>query len=171
MERLTSRNEDCVRINGHGLHAATIGEIVQMAERLAAYEDTGLEPEAVETVKLALLGKTVVDIETFNDTPISRLIELAKADKDGRALILPCKAGDTVWFARSAFRTAANPIEAVALCVANHGGAGLTYTARTANGGLQRKFAPGQIGKTVFLTREEAKRAMEDKKNGDKTSL
>ena len=99
------------------------------------------------------------------------LRELAEADKAGRCVVLPCKVGDTVWFTRSVFRQAAEPIEAVVLCAANHGGAGLTYTTRTVNGGLQRKFTSGQIGKTVFLTREEAERAMEGKKNGNKTSL
>lgn len=35
MERMTSRDEDCVLVNGHALGYATIGELVQMAERLA----------------------------------------------------------------------------------------------------------------------------------------
>ena len=60
-----------------------------VCERLAAYEDTGLEPEAVETVKLALAAKHMVDLETLNNTPISRLVELAEADKDGRVVVLP----------------------------------------------------------------------------------
>ena len=47
MERLTSRNEDCVLVNGHGLYHLTMTEVVQMADRLAAYEDTGREPEEV----------------------------------------------------------------------------------------------------------------------------
>lgn len=93
-ERMTRRNEDCVLENGHALSCATAGEIVQMAERLAAYEDTGLEPEAIETVKLALAAKHLVDLETLNNTPISRLVELAEADKDGRVVILPCKVGE-----------------------------------------------------------------------------
>lgn len=61
-----------------------------VCERLAAYEDTGLEPEAVETVKLALAAKHMVDLETLNNTPISRLVELAEADEDGRVVVLPC---------------------------------------------------------------------------------
>ena len=56
--------------------------------RLKAYEDTGIEPEAVETVKLALAAKHMVDLETLNNTPISRLVELAEADKDGRVVVL-----------------------------------------------------------------------------------
>ena len=57
--------------------------------RLKAYEDTGLEPEAVETVKLALCAKHMVDLETLNNTPISRLVEIAEADKDGRVASIP----------------------------------------------------------------------------------
>lgn len=62
--------------------------------RLKAYEDTGLEPEAIETVKLALAAKHMVDLETLNNTPISRLVELAEADKDGRVVVLSCKVGE-----------------------------------------------------------------------------
>ena len=62
----------------------------ELRERLKAYEDTGLEPEAVETVKLALCAKHMVDLETLNNTPISRIVELAEADKDGRVVVLPC---------------------------------------------------------------------------------
>lgn len=62
--------------------------------RLKAYEDTGIEPEAVETVKLALAAKHMVDLETLNNTPISRLVEFAEADKDGRCVVLPCKVGE-----------------------------------------------------------------------------
>ncbi len=100
LERLTSRNEDCVSVNGHGLYHLTMTEVVQMADRLAAYEDTGLEPEAVETVKLALAAKHMVDLETFNNTPISRLVELAEADKDGRVVVLPCKGYSSIDIAR-----------------------------------------------------------------------
>ena len=31
---------------------------------------------------------------TLNNTPISRLVELAEADKDGRCVVLPCKVGE-----------------------------------------------------------------------------
>lgn len=68
--------------------------------RLKAYEDTGLEPEAVETVKLALAAKHMVDLETLNNTPISRLVELAEADKDGRVVVQPCKGYSSIDIAR-----------------------------------------------------------------------
>lgn len=69
------------------------GEILcrdRLRNRVAAYEDTALEPEEVATVKLALMGKSIAAVEAFNGTPISRLIELAEADKAGRCVVLPC---------------------------------------------------------------------------------
>lgn len=101
MERLTIPD---VRVDEHTTRRSVI-DVAAVREhamefyfRLKAYEDTGLEPEAVETVMLALAAKHMVDLETLKNTPISRLVELAEADKDGRVLILPCKVGDTVWF-------------------------------------------------------------------------
>lgn len=122
--------------------------------RLKAYEDTGLEPEAVETVKLALAAKHMVDLETLNNTPISRLVEFVEADEDGRVVVLPCKVGDTVWrivrdgephITRDEVRDMYFADD-MTPCVELVGGR-VTFT---------EKF-----GKTVFLSREEAERAME----------
>lgn len=49
--------------------------------RLSAYEDTGLEPEAVEHLKLASMGKAIAKIKEFEGVPVNRLRELAQADK------------------------------------------------------------------------------------------
>ena len=86
MERLTYFKDGYWRVNFSGVQYQA-----DFVDRLAAYEDTGLEPEAIETVKLALAAKHMVDLETLNNTPISRLVELAEADKDGRVVVLPCK--------------------------------------------------------------------------------
>lgn len=59
-----------------------------VALRLAAYEDTGLEPETVSKIR-----DIVLDISGNLD----RLRELAQADGDGRCVVLPCKVGDTVY--------------------------------------------------------------------------
>ena len=123
----------------------------QVWERLKAYEDTGLEPEAVETVKLALCAKHMVDLETLNNTPISRLVELAVADKDGRCVVLPCKVGDTIWRLKRTFETYPDKSK--------------PYT--EADGFLLQDI--WNVGKNVFLTREEAEKAlaeMEGKKDG-----
>lgn len=124
--------------------------------RLNAYEDTGLEPEAVETVKLALCAKHMVDLETLNNTPISRLVELVEADKDGRVVVLPCKVGDTVY---RVFTVDGREPVIQATQVKTFG---------------QAADLIGRIGKlsklvSVFRTREEAERAMQEmegKKDG-----
>ena len=63
--------------------------------RLAAYEDMGLEPEDIKKVfnEAALLKLTG---QLLGVTP-DRLRELAQADKEGRCVVLPCKIGDTVY--------------------------------------------------------------------------
>ena len=65
--------------------------------RLAAYEDTGLEPEEVVQTKLALMGKVLAEIKEFEGIHADRMIELAQAEKDGRLVVLPCKVGDFVF--------------------------------------------------------------------------
>lgn len=91
-----------------------------------------------------------------------RLRELADADKDGRVVVLPCKVGDTVWrivrdgephITRDEVRDMYFADD-MTPCVELVGGR-VTFT---------EKF-----GKTVFLSREEAEKAlqeMEDKKDG-----
>ena len=92
----------------------------------------------------------------------SRLREIAEADKDGRCVVLQCKVGDTVWrivrdgephITRDEVRDMYFADD-MTLCVELVGGR-VTFT---------EKF-----GKTVFLSREEAEKAlreMEGKKDG-----
>ena len=62
-------------------------------DRLAAYEETGLEPEAVSKIR-----DVVLDISGDLD----RLRELAQADREGRCVVLPVKEplkkGMSVWY-------------------------------------------------------------------------
>lgn len=66
------------------------------AEYLAAYEDSGLTPK---DLKAHFTAETVLKLcgQLLSIDP-DRLRELAAAEKDGRLVVLPCKAGDTVWF-------------------------------------------------------------------------
>ena len=65
----------------------------RLKDRLAAYEDTGLEPEEIE--KAMDIVKSAVS--AFEDFGVDRLAELAQADREGRCLVLPRKIGDSVW--------------------------------------------------------------------------
>ena len=86
MERLTERwGEDDVWVKNH--------DYVSAAYRLAAYEDTGLEPEEVERSKLEIEAGCVKAIARTYGIDINRLRELAEADKEGRLFLLPLEPG------------------------------------------------------------------------------
>ena len=120
---------------------------------LAAYEDTGLTPESVEALKLSMMGKAIAEIKEFNGLPVDRLRELAEADKDGRVVVLPCKVGDGLWTFCS------HPVEQVysftVTDISTLNGRTMLNTSRC--GVIDAR----DVGKTVFLTREEAEKALE----------
>lgn len=129
--------------------------------RLAAYEDTGLEPEEVlpkdKADEIALKLMRLADLESLCN--YTRLRELAEADKDGRVVVPPCKVGDTVYFALFG-----RIIEKQVFSIVS-----FSKSTRIYCGGTSEYFRPEDIGKTFFLTSEEAEKAlqkMEDKKDG-----
>lgn len=125
----------------------------RLVERLAAYEDTGLYPESVEALKLSMMGKAILEITEFEGLPIDRLRELAGADKEGRLVVLPCKVGDGLWTFCS------HPVEQVysftVTDISTLNGRTMLNTSRC--GVVDAR----DVGKTVFLTREEAEEALE----------
>lgn len=102
-------------------------------DRLAAYEDSKLSPEDAANLHAILrLGDGMT---------LMRLRELAVADKDGRVVVLPCKVGDTVYRLQYIEQT----------------------PRRITVGVVPIKFALiwlEEFGKTVFLTLEEAEKAL-----------
>lgn len=70
--------------------------IRQLYSALAAYEDTGLEPErCAEYGKADREGRYIV-LHDAEQEGVKRLRELAEADKDGRVAVLPCKVGGSM---------------------------------------------------------------------------
>ena len=135
---------------------------------LRQYLDTGLTPEAVEALKLSAMGKAIAEITEFDGLPIDRLRELAEADKDGRVVVLPCKVGDTLWVARNPWtgELLKKPLDAYVngMKMYSHGlYVNLLFDTRKING--TRDYEINHIGKTAFLTREEAEKALEAMKN------
>lgn len=97
MERLTQRLR-----TGEVLMASDYEEkyteqewISVLQDRLAAYEDSGLEPEEVlpkdKADEIALKLMRLADLESLCN--YTRLRELAEADKDGRVAVLPVGTG------------------------------------------------------------------------------
>ena len=66
--------------------------LYEIANRLAEYEDTGLEPE-----KIAFLKNIVDDASSDKPEFTEHIRELLRAEKDGRLVVLPCKVGDRVY--------------------------------------------------------------------------
>ena len=152
MERLTYFKEGYWRVNFSGVQYQA-----DFVDRLAAYEDTGLTPEEI---KAPFTEDTMINLaaQALGVEP-SRFRELAEADKDGRCVVLPCKVGDTVYFA-----LLGRIIEKQVFSIVSFSNSTRIYC-----GGTSEYFRPEDIGKTFFLTREEAEKAlqeMEGKKDG-----
>lgn len=161
MERLTYFKDGYWRVNFSGVQYQA-----DFVDRLAAYEDIGLTPEEI---KAPFTEDTMIKLaaQALGVEP-SRLRELAEADKDGRCVVLPCKVGDMIYFAR------AHPILRYKVTGYEMGNAGISQVRSKhvdEETGLTFNFTfrPSSIGKTVFFTSEKAKKAlqeMEGKKDG-----
>lgn len=149
MERLTKWNESSYKhayyprcfkepCYGSGCKIKDCPFEIAVCERLAAYEDTGLTPEEI---KAPLTEDTMINLaaQALGVEP-SRLRELAEADKDGRVIILPCKVYET-----DGVRVYEHTVREVIY--------------ETAGGPA---FDKNAIGKSIFLTRAEAERAIQE---------
>lgn len=166
MERLTERDANCadpkeiygVRVKNH--------DYISAANRLAAYEDTGLTPEQCEN------AKTIIESAFSDDTSkVERIRELLKADRDGRLVVLPCKVGDTLWVTGHNNVPREMELEAPdirAVCT-DEDNLCMSTCNRKPDGfcAYRLRNDGADIGKTVFLTHEEAKKALEAKKDGN----
>ena len=156
MERLTYFKDGYWRVNFSGVQYQA-----DFVDRLAAYEDTGLTPErCAEFARADAEGRYIV-MRDAEQAGVARLRELAEADKDGRVVVLPCKVGDTVYFA-----LLGRIIEKQVFSIVS-----FSKSTRIYCGGTSEYFRPEDIGKTFFLTREEAEKALQEMegKNDGKT--
>ena len=71
----------------------------EAVDRLAAYEGTGLEPEEIlSAVDMAKIACALHELNAYKELgSIDCLRKLAQADREGRCVVLPCKAGETVY--------------------------------------------------------------------------
>lgn len=116
-------------------------------ERLTRYEDARLSPAEVHS----MYGEWNAMMSVLNSIgSYDRLRELAEADRDGHVVVLPCKVGDTVYFA-----LLGRIIEKQVFSIVSFSNSTRIYC-----DGTSEYFRPEDIGKTFFLTREEAERAL-----------
>jgi hypothetical protein len=113
---------------------------------LLAYKNTGMTPEQCEN------AKAIIESAFSDDTSkAERIRELLKADKDGRLEVLPCKVGDTVYHI-SKVRTSHFEDDKI---IIDDEGRWKIYEMPFALVHLP------YIGKSYFLTHEEAEKALE----------
>lgn len=142
---------------------------------LQEYLDTGLPPEEVNdaVVGAKLMAKSKL-VSAFG-VAAERLRELAEADKAGRLMVLPCKDwldvvfGDQVLFLGIDRDYMERQIREISVDDADrigwYDGYKTVFLKGTDENGEAWEFYPEEIGKTVFLTREEAKAALEAMKD------
>ena len=123
----------------------------QCGEPMAQRSATGCE--CYETVKSSM-AYYVGTLDGAKGKIPNRLRELAEADKDGRVVVLPCMQGDELWtyFNHPVKRVYSFTVSDVS-----------TLNGRTVLNTLGLgTIRPEDIGKTVFLTREEAEKALQE---------
>ena len=121
----------------------------QTWERLKEYEDTGFDPEEIadfmkrweQTVEIGgMLKKYCID----------HIRDLLHAEQDGRLVVLPCKVGDHVW---------ADGREAIVVWFFGYKTERYLH-AQFFDNAEYTDIPFYEIGKTVFLTRDEAEAAL-----------
>lgn len=139
-------------------------------KKLTAYEETGLEPEDLALgLNAAVRRKAGAEYYGLSPDQMDVAVDLFQADKDGRAVVLPVSFEQRIYrrrsgtsyeiFEMSADRWFASEdgITIFARCLLGSGKVATSYEV----------FHERDIGKTVFLTREEAEKALEEAERND----
>ena len=134
MKRMTIRNSDWTVSQPTNLNLENV------LYRLAAYEDTGLEPEEIKN------ALDVNDIIPEINVTVDHIRDLLKAEQTGRLVVLPCKVGDHVW---------ADGREAIVVWFLGYKTERYLH-AQFFDNAKHTDIPFYEIGKTVFLAREEA---------------
>ena len=115
--------------------------------RLAAYEDTGLTPErCAEFARADAEGRYIV-MRDAEQEGVARLRELAEADRDGRVVVLPCEVGTATYYIHYPIAVYPDKSEP------------------EIKRGIFTLCDLDRVGHSVFLTREEAEKALEAMKD------
>lgn len=135
-------------------------------DRLAAYEDTGLEPEEISFCLNGIITAEEAKAH-YNEAKKQHDEWFAwkQAESEGRLVVLPCKVGDAVYTAQRGVisELSVDHLELynVGIWVGWHLMSGLYGNFRMDG------FPASDIGKAVFLTREEAEDALKQEVAGE----
>lgn len=148
----------------NGVSKDVLRQIIrQLYSALAAYEDTGITAEEITaTASLPMFVK--VASAALGTTP-DHLRELVDADKDGRLVVLPCKVGEKLWVIGrdNVPREMALEVPDIRTVCTDEDNLCMSTCNRKPDGfcAYRLRNDGADVGKTVFLTREEAEKALE----------
>ena len=163
MNRWTSQDESgryhLKRIHGYEPKKA------DLVQRVGAYEDSGFEPAEIKSLygewnvnKSALdsCRKQLDDLMTkyglYHDGMGDAILNLLQAQKEDRLVALPCKVGAKI-YGHSGYEITEYTVSVISLATYN-------WYLRCQNHNSDFWVTDSEIGKTVFLTREEAEAAL-----------
>lgn len=168
MERLTSPNINVDPDTDRFLHAAIGGKEIDWKQcrdstlnvLINGPTSNGFGKDIFRKMARDLYGR----LKAYEDIAelcggFDRLRELAEADKDGRVVVLPCKVGQRVF-------ALLDTDKHISECEVKQIGLGneIGFIGIEPIGARGREYgvALNGFGKTVFLTREEAKKALQE---------
>ena len=143
-------NGNCIAVGGF-CTAVTASHCPLLRE----YLDTGLTPDQVVN------AKNIIELAFADDTSkAERIRKLLAADDEGRVVVLPCKVGHRVF-------ALLDTDKHISECEVKQIGLGneIGFVGLEPIGARGREYgvALNGFGKTVFLTREEAEKALEER--------
>ena len=154
MERLTYRDKDGMAMMKERGDWKSGG-----IDRLAAYEDSGLEPQdIISAVDMAKIACALHELNAYKDIgTIDHLRDLLQAEQDGRLVVLPSR---TVW---ELTMDAGPDCDLKCPVDAYDEALGCDLCSKAKPFAYERPCTQERLkglGKTVFLTREEAEAAL-----------
>ena len=165
MERLTSPNINVDPDTDRFLHATIGGKEIDWKQcrdstlnvLINGPTSNGFGKDVFRKMARDLYGR----LKAYEDIAelcggFDRLRELAEADKDGRVVVLPCKVGDVVYGFHNNRQTI---LPMVAKWIETNADGWCTAVQYTPMAPRFYRFS--DFGKTVFLTREEAEKALQ----------
>lgn len=166
MERLTIPD---VRVDEHTTRRTMIDveavreHAMEFYWRLKAYEETGRTPEEV-TALGKLFDYALEESKTLTEqlALLNRIRDLAEADRTGRLAVLPCQSGEHVF---ALLDDQKHVRECEVKYAVLDGWLKVFYIEPIGAPGNSYSAPFGAFGQTVFLTREEAEKALEAMKD------
>lgn len=141
MNRVTIRDDTTGEVR------VSASDLTEALKRLALYEDSGIDPEDIISVR-DMLDKNTAELERRSAEmrgSVSRGVRLLRADQEQRLIELPCRLGGQLWQVRADTPVAPWTVRRFRLTEDN----------------AIRLVNSGQYGRTVFSTRMDAQAALQ----------